>query len=197
MQKQEAEVTTTLELETPWTLWYDTEKEGHREFGSWTNQVHKLVTINTIPAFWQVIGLAPAPSRLVSGSNYSLFRRDTPPAWESNPNGGKFILNLPQTYTRLDSIWLDTMLALVGGEAFSGGLGVDGVVAGIRTSGKERIALWTKNCDSKEVIAIGAEWRKILAIPDKLTIEFFPHSSRLSASASTPRSGPLRPQFAM
>ena len=106
------------------------------------------------------------PSKL-ENVDYSLFKHGVTPAWEDAAfkNGGRWVIKLEKVKAQsLDDLWLSLSLALIG-EAFHehGGELVCGAIVSVR-SRASKIALWlTTAKDEKKVMAIGREYRNVLA----------------------------------
>jgi translation initiation factor 4E len=100
-----------------------------------------------------------APSQLAPGSNYHLFKDGVEPKWEdpANSKGGKWVVSISRSFrqTKLDNMWLWTILACIG-EGFDGPEdSVCGVVVSIRKNQEDKISLWIKGGSSETIKAIG------------------------------------------
>merc|ERR1719401_3005431 len=113
------------------------------------------------------------PSKLDS-VDYSLFKAGVSPAWEDPAfkSGGRWVIKLEKVKAQsLDDLWLSLSLALIG-EAFiehdSGGELVCGAIVSV-LSRASKIALWLSGAkDEKKVMAIGKEYRNVLASTPQL-----------------------------
>ncbi|CAJ1333649.1 unnamed protein product [Effrenium voratum] len=116
--------------------------------------------------FWCMFHFSYPPSKL-ENVDYSLFKQGVAPAWEDAAfkNGGRWVIKLEKVRAQsLDDLWLSLSLALIG-EAFidHGGELVCGAIVSMR-SRASKIALWLSAAkDEKKVMAIGREYRNVLA----------------------------------
>jgi translation initiation factor 4E len=79
----------------------------------------------------------------------------------------------------MDKLWLNTLLAIIG-ENFTDEDEVNGVVISLR-KGRNRIGLWTKHDHAKVAQRVGAEWKKILMLPQTQRIGFTSHSQAMKS----------------
>jgi len=107
----------------------------------------------------------------VPPSDYCLFKEGVEPMWEdpANINGGKWSLEFPkgpnrQMDARLDDIWLEVLLCLIG-EAFDeDGDDICGAVVDCRMK-QDKISIWTADCTHKDAIfKIGRKIKESLSL---------------------------------
>jgi len=128
-------------------------------------------SFGTVEDFWCMFHNSYPPSKL-ENIDYSLFKHGVTPAWEDPTfkSGGRWIIKLEKVKAQsLDDLWLSLVLALIG-EAFadSGGDLVCGAIVSVR-SRASKIALWLSAAkDEKKVMAIGREYRSVLASTPQL-----------------------------
>lgn len=105
-------------LQFSWTMWYN--EPQPRNSKEWTNNVKKILTFDTVEDFWCLFNNLYAPSRLVPGSNYHLFKEGIKPEWEdpANKKGGKWICAFSRPHGNamankaFDDAWLWTILGM-------------------------------------------------------------------------------------
>lgn len=170
------DLTHTHKLHTPWTLWYDNPKKKTKN--TYQKNLREVYTFSTVEDFWSVFNYIMQPSQLPLGSNYHLFRAGIQPTWEDpcNSNGGAW--NAPVGTRRdysVDEIWLSAALACIG-EHFDDGDEVCGVVVSVRSGDKDRLQLWTRNCELPTAKRIGEQWRESLALTDDFKIRYLLHN---------------------
>lgn len=181
-------------LQRSWTMWYD---NGHKgKSATQTNyheNIRQVVSFNTVEGFWSLFNNLMPPSNLKEKSNYHMFKEGVMPVWEdpTNKNGGKWSIELPPGEKNdLNTIWLHTLLAMVG-EAFVDGDEICGIVISLRKH-RNRVSLWTKTHTDKDAIQrIGHEFKKAIEMP-KRKISFAAHADAYSAPASKL---PMKPRF--
>eukprot|EP01097_Dermamoeba_algensis_P002688 TRINITY_DN2065_c0_g1_i1.p1 TRINITY_DN2065_c0_g1~~TRINITY_DN2065_c0_g1_i1.p1 ORF type:complete len:232 (-),score=42.46 TRINITY_DN2065_c0_g1_i1:316-1011(-) len=172
-------------LQNRWTMWYDNPgKKATQQ--SWHEHLKQILTFDTVEDFWRLFNNVVPASRLMSGSNYHLFKENVEPKWEDpvNEHGGKWIINLPtKNRGQLDKLWLWTLLACVGENLGDEG-DVCGVVVSIRKQ-QDKIALWTKSSTNEElVVGIGKKWKQILELPENVIIGFQSHQDSMRRNSS-------------
>jgi len=168
------------ELQHRWSLWVhqrpgsqkSRQAAGGREEGAaWSESQRMVHEFGTVEDFWCMFNYSYAPSKL-ENVDYSLFKQGVTPAWE-DPTfkyGGRWVVKLEKVKAQsLDDCWLSLSLALIG-EAFidQGGELVCGAIVSVR-SRASKIALWLSAAkDEKKVMAIGREYRNVLASTPQL-----------------------------
>lgn len=153
------------ELQHKWCLWVH-QRPGPQKGMAWSESQRLVHEFGTAEDFWCMFHYSYAPSKL-ENVDYSLFKKDVTPAWEDPAfkNGGRWVVKLEKVKAQsLDELWLSLSLALIG-EAFveHGGELVYGAIVSVR-SRASKIALWLSAAkDEKKVMAIGREYRNVLA----------------------------------
>eukprot|EP00928_Gymnodinium_smaydae_P060924 TRINITY_DN4487_c0_g1_i1.p1 TRINITY_DN4487_c0_g1~~TRINITY_DN4487_c0_g1_i1.p1 ORF type:complete len:218 (-),score=51.14 TRINITY_DN4487_c0_g1_i1:89-742(-) len=155
------------ELQYQWCLWaHQRPPSSQKSGGAWGETQQKVHEFSTVEDFWCMYHHAYPPSKL-ENVDYSLFKRGVTPAWEDAAfkNGGRWTVKLDKVKAQsLDDLWLSLSLALIG-EAFvdHGGEIVCGAIVSVR-SRASKIALWVSAAkDEKKVMALGKEYRNVLA----------------------------------
>ena len=174
-------------LHSAWGLWYDSKKTGASN--NWEEGLIQVQNFSTVEDFWIMMNHIKRPGSLEVGSNYHLFKQGIKPMWEdsANQNGGKWIvtLTLKEDLFRLDQIWEDILLALVG-ETLDDGENIAGIVLGKRRS-LVKLAIWTKSRDDVEAnMTIGERLRKTLAVSPSVAVEYYSHADVNNAAQATP-----------
>mmetsp|Transcript_63 Transcript_63/g.201 ORF Transcript_63/g.201 Transcript_63/m.201 type:complete len:224 (-) Transcript_63:1245-1916(-) len=166
-------------LEHAWTLWFDNPSHRHAK-STWGQSLRSVCTFRTVEDFWRLFNNVVAPSKLVVGADFYLFKEGIEPKWEDPKcaNGGKWTVLVPKNANpkqTLDTYWLHTILAMIG-EQFDEGHDLCGVVANIRAR-QDRVAIWTKTASKEEVqMSIGKQLKEVLDIAPMTTIGFLSHA---------------------
>ncbi|CAE8674279.1 unnamed protein product, partial [Polarella glacialis] len=153
------------ELQHRWALWVH-QRPGSQKGQAWGECQQQVHEFGTAEDFWCMFHFSYPPSKL-ENVDYSLFKQGTAPAWEDPTfkNGGRWVIKLEKVKAQsLDDLWLSLGLALIG-EAFldHGGELVCGAIVSVRNRAS-KIALWMSQAkDEKKVMAIGREYRNVLA----------------------------------
>lgn len=177
----DGDLATEHALESSWGFWGRGQRPSERGAVAWESE--RLHEIQTAEAFWRLHGALQAPSSLVSGANYQLFRRSVKPTWEdaANAAGGEWTLGLPNRCAGLDEYWLKLCLAVIGGALVPDGDDADldevcGISLSVRKGGVLRLNLWTKNkSDADAQNAIGKKIRELLQLPSDITLSYTAH----------------------
>lgn len=164
-QQGEANAAPKHQLQHNWCLWVH-QRPGSQKGGVWTESQRMVHEFGNVEDFWCMSHFSYPPSKL-ENVDYSLFKQGITPAWEDPAfkNGGRWVVKLEKVKAQsLDDLWLSLSLALIG-EAFidHGGELVCGAIVSVR-SRASKIALWLSAAkDEKKVLAIGREYRNVLA----------------------------------
>lgn len=175
-------------LQSRWTLWFDNQKQKKKE-ESWEESLKNIMTFDTVEDFWCLHGNILPPSRLLIGSNYSVFKAGVKPMWEDPCNrlGGKWVLTINKMDRKsMDDWWLHAMLAVIGEilEPDENDEEVCGLVASLRKD-RAHIALWTKTAASMELQnIIGKSFRRALALPHGCELKYQSHNESLQSGSS-------------
>lgn len=181
-------------LHNAWTLWYDSKsgkpgEKGNKEQNKeqqahdnadWEKNLVTISTVTTVEEFWIMQNHVKKPSSIDLSANYHFFKAGVKPMWEdpTNSGGGKWSLTLTtkEDLFRLDAIWEDLLLSIIG-EYLDPGNELVGCVLGKRRN-NVRIAIWTKNKDDTDGnMKIGQNIRKELRLAPAVAIEYFPHNA--------------------
>uniref|UniRef100_A0A7S4QLI0 Uncharacterized protein n=1 Tax=Alexandrium monilatum TaxID=311494 RepID=A0A7S4QLI0_9DINO len=158
------------ELQHKWCLWVH-QRPGSQKGMAWSETQRMVHEFGTAEDFWCMFNFSYPPSKL-ENVDYSLFKNGVTPAWEDPAfkYGGRWVVKLEKVKAQsLDDCWLSLLLALIG-EAFidHGGELVCGAIVSVR-SRASKIALWLSAAkDEKKVMAIGREYRNVLASTPQL-----------------------------
>lgn len=152
-------------LEHPWTLWFD--NPSARQKGNWGSSLRKVYTFSTVEEFWCLYNNIATPSRLISGADFHCFKEGIEPKWEDPKcqGGGKWTINTRKD--RIDTLWLHTLLAMIG-EQFDQGEQVCGAVASVRGKA-DRVAIWTRLASNEDLqVSLAKQWKKAVDVSDKI-----------------------------
>ncbi|KAH9681762.1 mRNA cap-binding protein [Citrus sinensis] len=129
-------------LERKWTFWFDNISKP-KQGAAWGSSMRKVYTFDTVEEFWCLYEQIFKPSRLPMNADFHLFKTGIEPKWEDPEcaNGGKWSVTSNRK-ANLDTMWLETMMALIG-EQFDEVDEICGVVASVRQR-QDKLALWTK-----------------------------------------------------
>ncbi|KAJ3335980.1 hypothetical protein HDU83_009761, partial [Entophlyctis luteolus] len=125
-------------------------------------------------------------SSLAAGSNFHVFQSGVKPMWEDplNEKGGKWVAQVPKAkMAEFDTLWLNTVLSVIG-ESFEDAGEVVGAVVSVRRHGN-RLAVWTMSFDNGDKCKrIGLAWKAALGYAEEEKIGFQAHSDALSHNSS-------------
>ncbi|KAJ6242496.1 eukaryotic translation initiation factor 4e related [Anaeramoeba flamelloides] len=144
-------------LQSKWTMWVD----GFTSSKKWGEDLTRIFDFETLEDFWALYNNLCTVLELKSGANFRLFKYGIKPEWEDehNEKGGRWSLKLEQSGEELESIWLNTMLSMIG-EHYKPSEEICGAVMSKRR-GTDRISLWTKTSDQQETQeSIGKKWKQ-------------------------------------
>uniref|UniRef100_A0A1J3FQ39 mRNA cap-binding protein n=1 Tax=Noccaea caerulescens TaxID=107243 RepID=A0A1J3FQ39_NOCCA len=164
-----------------WTFWFDNPSLKSYQ-ATWGSSLRSFYTFATIEEFWSVYNNMHPPSKWVPGADLYCFKEKIEPKWEDPicANGGKWTMMLPKA--KLESNWLNTLLALVG-EQFEQGDEICGAVLNFRTRG-DKISLWTKNAANEEAqLSIGKQWKELLGYNETIGFIFHEDAKTLDRNA--------------
>lgn len=164
-------------LENNWTLWFDN-PSGRQKQATWGASMRAVHTFNTVEDFWCLYNNIVTPARLVSGSDFSLFKAGIEPKWEDSANqyGGKWTFLLPKSTLKnsLDTYWLNLLLAAIG-EQFEEPEEICGIVINIRNK-QDRLSIWTKTASNESAqISIGKVMKTVLELGESGRLGFTAH----------------------
>lgn len=138
-----------MNLQHQWVLHFDSLdgigrlSKSHRH--DYLSHVHHVMTVHTIKEFWSLFNHILLPSELSNSSNYHFFKSNIQPMWEDplNKQGGKWVLTIRNRPQLLDTVWMETLLLLIG-DQMKKPTHICGAVVSRRKKG-DRIALWTRS----------------------------------------------------
>ncbi|KAI9294658.1 eukaryotic translation initiation factor 4E [Neoconidiobolus thromboides FSU 785] len=162
-------------LQNAWSFWYDSPSKK-KSLASWSQNLKKIITVDTVEDFWGVFNNISKASELANGANYHLFREGVKPEWEdkANSQGGKWVFQAKKGKYDMDNLWLYTLLACIG-EAFDINDELNGVIFSARRE-LYRISIWTRNCDNQDLVTeLGHKFKEVLGIKSE-TIDYTSHS---------------------
>ncbi|GAV70619.1 IF4E domain-containing protein [Cephalotus follicularis] len=162
-------------LERKWTFWFD---KQNKPGAAWGTHLRNVYTFDTVQDFWRLHDQIFRPSKLPINYDFHLFKTGIEPKWEDpeNANGGKWSVTCNRKAS-LDTMWLDTLMALIG-EQFDETDEICGVVASVRQR-LDKLSLWTKNASNEAAqMSIGRKWKEIVDVNDKIDYSFHDDSKR-------------------
>ncbi|XP_056425864.1 eukaryotic translation initiation factor 4E type 1B [Hyla sarda] len=171
-------------LQSRWALWFFKNVKSQ----PWQCNLRLVTTFNTVEDFWALHTHIQLASKLSSGCDYSIFKDGIEPMWEDSRNkrGGRWLITLSkqQRHSDLDSLWLETLLCLIG-EAFDEhSEEVCGAVINIRAKG-DKIAIWTREAENREAVTyIGKVYKERLGLSSKVVIGYQAHADTATKSSS-------------
>lgn len=168
-------------LERKWAFWFD-KQSTHKQGAAWGSSLRKVYTFETVEEFWCLYDQIFKPSKLEPNADFHLFKAGVEPKWEDPEcaNGGKWTV-AGSRKTNLDSMWLETLMALIG-EQFDEAEEICGVVASVRQR-QDKLSLWTRNAANEAVqMSIGRKWKEIMDVTDKINYSFHDDSKRERSS---------------
>ncbi|CAN8290825.1 unnamed protein product [Cochlearia groenlandica] len=166
-----AAINHTHSLENTWTFWFDNPVSKSNQ-DTWGSSLRSLYTFASIQEFWSLYNNMHPPTKCAPGADLYCFKHGIEPKWEDPVcvNGGKWTMMFPKA--KLESNWLNTLLALVG-EQFEQGDEICGAVLNFRTRG-DKVSIWTKNAANEEAqLSIGKQWKELLGYNE--TMGFIVH----------------------
>ncbi|XP_068666077.1 eukaryotic translation initiation factor-like isoform X1 [Aristolochia californica] len=164
-------------LDRKWTFWYDNQSKP-KQGAAWGTSLKKVYAFDTVEEFWCLYDQIFRPSKLLANADFHCFKAGIEPKWEDPEcaNGGKWSVTSSRK-ANLDSMWLETLMALIG-EQFDESDEICGIVASVRQR-QDKLALWTKAAPNEAVqISIGRKWKEIIDVTDKITYTFHDDSKR-------------------
>ncbi|XP_065862993.1 eukaryotic translation initiation factor [Euphorbia lathyris] len=164
-------------LERKWTFWFDNQSKP-KQGAAWGTSLRNIFTFDTVEEFWCLYDQIFKPSKLTANADFHLFKAGVEPKWEDPEcaNGGKWSVTCSRK-AMLDTMWLETLMALIG-EQFDDSGDICGVVASVRQR-QDKLALWTKSATNEAAqMGIGKKWKELLDVTDKITYSFHDDSRR-------------------
>ncbi|XP_042030961.1 eukaryotic translation initiation factor-like [Salvia splendens] len=167
-------------LERKWTFWFDNQSKPKQGGAAWGSSLRKGYTFDTVEEFWCLYDQIFRPSKFPANADFHLFKAGVEPKWEDPEcaNGGKWTVTSNKK-TDLDSMWLSTLMALIG-EQFDDADEICGVVASVRQK-QDKLSLWTKTAANEAAqMAIGRKWKEVIDTTDEISYGFHDDSRRES-----------------
>ncbi|XXG51747.1 hypothetical protein AAC387_Pa03g0249 [Persea americana] len=168
-------------LENSWTLWFASPAAKNKQ-AAWESSLRLIYTFSTVQEFWSLYNNIHPPSKLAPGADLYCFKHKIEPKWEDPicANGGKWSVNC--TRGKADTLWLYTLLAMIG-EQFDYGDEICGAVVNVRGK-QEKIGLWTKTATNEAAqTSIGRQWKELLDYNETIGFIFHDEAKRLERSA--------------
>lgn len=165
-------------LHRQWTFWYDIQSKP-KPGAAWGTSLKKAYTFDTVEEFWSLYDQIFRPSKLTGNADFHLFKAGVEPKWEDPEcaNGGKWTIPVNNRKTTFETMWLETLMALIG-EQFDETDDICGIVASVRQRG-DKLALWTRNASNEAVqVNIGKKWKDVVDYNDKIAYTFHDDSKR-------------------
>ncbi|KAI9386712.1 hypothetical protein POPTR_010G066700v4 [Populus trichocarpa] len=165
-------------LERKWTFWFDNQSKPNQG-AAWGTSLRKIFSFDTVEEFWCLYEQIFKPSKLPVNADFHLFRAGIEPKWEDPvcATGGKWSVT-SSGKANLDTMWLETLMALIG-EQFDEADEICGVVASVRRQRQDKLALWTKTAANEAVqMSIGRKWKEVIDVTNKITYSFHDDSKR-------------------
>lgn len=172
-------------LKHMWSWWYFVNDRSK----NWCDNNKVVICFSTVEDFWSVYNWIIKASKLITGCDYSIFKNDIQPMWEDpeNKDGGRWLINVSknQRQADLDTLWLETLLCLIG-EAFDDyGDEITGAVVNIRQKG-DKVSVWTRDCtQSESIMHIGRTLKERLRLPKTCMVGYQAHSDTSTKTGST------------
>lgn len=161
-------------LEHRWTLWFDNPQQRGKG-GGWGTSLRSMHTFGTVEDFWCLYNNVLPPSHLVNKADMQLFKEGVQPKWEDPAceKGGSWTVACGRSKELFDRVWLNLLLAMIGGQ-FTHDDDVCGGVVNVRSGGKDRVVLWTRNAANEESqMSIGRQLKSFLDVSDKIGFSAF------------------------
>lgn len=172
-------------LHNQWTLWFFNPKNKRVNSRNWEDNLKPVMTFGSVEEFWQLYNNIKKASELPHGSDYQLFKHGVKPKWEDpvNAKGGKWVLNVGKQRSKLDDIWMHTMMSLIG-EAYVHPDEICGAVVSLRKTG-DRVSLWTRTAMDEPVqTQVGRDFKQHVGIPATMLVAYQTHDDALRRSSS-------------
>ncbi|KAL6970608.1 Eukaryotic translation initiation factor isoform 4E [Sarracenia purpurea var. burkii] len=158
-------------LERKWTFWFDNQSKP-KQGAAWGSSLRSVYTFDTVEEFWSLYDQIFKPSKFPANAEFHLFKAGIEPKWEDPEcaNGGKWTVTSSKK-SNLDSMWLETLMALIG-EQFDEADEICGVVASVRQR-QDKLSLWTRTATNEAAqMSIGRKWKEIIDVTDKISYSF-------------------------
>ncbi|XP_048561416.1 uncharacterized protein LOC125542417 [Triticum urartu] len=161
-------------VEPTWAFWIGNGNPQEESAGR-GNTVH---TFSTVDDFLSLYNNILHPSKLGVGADLHCFKNKIEPKCQGPicANGGAWTISCGEGKSQ--PLWLDTLLALIGGQ-FEYGNEICGAVLSV-CGKQETIAIWIKDATNEAAqLSIGKQWKEFLEYKD--SVEFIVHDSDATA----------------
>ncbi|CDW58542.1 IF4E domain containing protein [Trichuris trichiura] len=130
-----------------WMLWYLKNERNKL----WSDCLRSVGKVSTIEDFWSLFRIIQEASTLQVGSDYYFFKESIRPEWEDKMNchGGRWIVTVDRNSHRVDSIWLELLVAMMGEQFGAYSEQICGAAVNIRQRGF-KVCLWTRDALNEE-----------------------------------------------
>ena len=173
-------------LQNRWTLWYF---KGDGKSKNWEDNLHNVITFDTVEDFWAVYNHVKPASVLSQGCDYMIFKEGIKPMWEDarNKKGGRWLVNWEKKDRRdiADSLWEETLMLLIGEGVADSSDQICGAVVQIRPRG-DKLAIWTADVTKEtEILQIGNAFKdRLRDVNFPATIQYQSHIDVQSKAGS-------------
>merc|ERR1711879_155820 len=165
-----------LAFESSWSFWYSTKPKTSTD-ETYESKLRKLGSFNTLSGFQNIYAHIVRPCDLPKDSNYSVFRDDLKPMWETFPSGGCWNLHIVKNNKKLSQLWEQLLLATLG-ELFE-----EPAVIGIMVSKRSKedvLSVWIKSSSKNIRFNVGEKFKEVFGSPElALPIEYKDHRSSI------------------
>jgi translation initiation factor 4E len=168
-------------LKEKWALFCDIASAKKLTTQNWSSSIRKVCVIRTVEEFWALYQDMPKVSDISTGSTYHFFKNGVEPEWEDSNNigGGRWTFLIGQNaFSTLDSLWLNTLLALIGNECpFAEN--ICGVIICVKTK-QVKLSIWVKHAKNAESCqAIGSFLKKYIGYDFRAEFQAHPDPSHI------------------
>jgi len=153
-----------LPLGDTWVVWEHTDDKANYD-----DNIRQICDFNTVQKFWTHVTYIPLPSmffssgkvkrKLIGGRSvvsYSIFKEGIEPKWEDRvaTKGGEWRIRRFRSILELSDIWMDIILALIGGvlEPRANIIGIRVVDSSHSHKSLYNIEIWSDTIESLQII---------------------------------------------
>ena len=163
-------------LTCKWVMWFFKNDKNK----AWSENLKTVHSFEYAEDFWAVYNYLRPVSSLHAGCDYSLFKEGIQPMWEDpkNMDGGRWMITAdPNNRRELDSLWMETLLALIGGEVFENQEErICGVTVNVRFKA-DKLSVWTNQAENKPAtLEIGRQLCRALQLQRNISIGYQVHA---------------------
>nr|UXY86988.1 eukaryotic translation initiation factor 4E [Cryptomonas paramecium] len=173
-------------LNQKWTFWFDALEKNALQH-NWDQFLFRIDSFEDVENFLKLFSSISRPSSILFDVNIQMFKFGIEPKWEDmhNLNGGKWVLTISdkQFISIVDVLWEKTIIGIITQSSDIKNIeNINGIVLNVKKN-SFRISIWTKNfLDEISQMEIGKSWKKLIKkiyTPNKLRLEYFPHTNQL------------------